>query len=60
MRLFRQHSMAFPPRLGVLLLAVWLIAWGVIALLNLGSPVISTCMNILAIAAGIGLLLDRR
>ena len=60
MQLFRQRPMVFPARLGVLLLAVWLIAWGTIALLNLGSPVISTSMNVLAIAAGIGLLLDRR
>ena len=60
MQLFRQRSMAFPARLGVLLLAVWLIAWGTVALLNLGSPVISTSMNVLAIVAGIGLLLDRR
>jgi hypothetical protein len=45
--------------LGVLLLAIWLILTGAIALLGLSFPAAGTIAAILAIAAGVLLLLRR-
>ena len=49
--------MKLPKNLGTLLLAVWLILIGLSAFVNLGD--IAKLMNILAIAAGVLLLLGR-
>lgn len=49
-----------PDNLGILLLAIWLIAGGLIPLLGLGSSGLAMIMSILAIAAGVLLLLQRR
>ncbi len=46
-------------RLGVLLLAIWLIIEGLILLFGLSFRGIDIIMGILALAAGILLLLDR-
>ena len=47
-------------RLGIILLSVWLILMGLLPLLKIGvSEVLSVLMCILAIAAGVLLLLDR-
>jgi len=45
--------------IGFLLLAIWLILTGLIALLSLSFSGLSIIMGILAIAAGIFILLDR-
>jgi hypothetical protein len=45
---------------GLILLAVWLIASGVLSLLNIGiSGVLAQVFNIVAIAAGVLILIDR-
>jgi hypothetical protein len=45
--------------IGFLLLAIWLILYGLIALLSLSFAGLGVIMAILAIAAGIFILLDR-
>lgn len=45
--------------LGMLLLGIWLILTGLIPLLNLGSPGLSTILAVLAVAAGVLILLGR-
>jgi hypothetical protein len=45
--------------LGMLLLAVWLIATGLIPLLNLSFSGLGTIMAILAIAAGVLIIVGR-
>lgn len=45
--------------LGMLLLGVWLIATGLIPLLNLGFSGLGTVMAILAVAAGVLILVGR-
>ena len=45
--------------LGMLLLAIWLILTGLLQLVNLGIPAIGTLMALLAIAAGILILLNK-
>jgi len=45
--------------LGLLLLAIWLILGGLMPLLNLGFQGASTIMAILAIAAGVLILIGR-
>jgi hypothetical protein len=46
-------------RLGTTLLAVWLIAQGVLALVPIAIPFIGQILAILAIAAGVLILLER-
>ena len=46
-----------PDNLGMILLAVWLIASGALPLLGLGTAAIAMGMSILAIVAGILLLM---
>jgi hypothetical protein len=48
----------FKKNIGMLLLAIWLIAWGLAALIPALSG-FSVVLAILAIAAGIFILLDR-
>jgi thiol:disulfide interchange protein len=48
-----------PKTLGMLLLAIWLIVMGLVQALNLGFTGLSILMGILAIAAGILILLRR-
>lgn len=60
MQLTQRRTIAVPRNLGTLLLAVWLIAAGVVPLLSLGSPVLAAVLHLLAIAAGVALLLERR
>ncbi len=45
--------------LGMLLLAIWLILTGLFQLVNLGIPAIGALMPILAIAAGVLVLLNK-
>ena len=45
--------------LGMILLAIWLILYGLIALLGLGFSGLGVIMAILAIAAGVLILLGR-
>jgi hypothetical protein len=49
--------MKFTKNIGFLLLAIFLIAWGIVQLLGLGG--LSVILAILAIAAGIFILLGR-
>lgn len=60
MQLTNRRTIAIPRNSGMLLLAVWLIAVGTVSLLSLGSPVLSAVLHLLAILAGVMLLLDRR
>jgi len=48
----------FKRNIGMLLLAIWLIAWGLVALIPAFSG-LSLILAVLAIAAGIFILLDR-
>jgi hypothetical protein len=45
--------------LGMLLLAIFLILWGLIAIADIGSVTVTTIMDILAIAAGVLILIGR-
>jgi hypothetical protein len=47
------------PKLGPLLMAIWLIAHGVLGLVQIGIPLLPQVMAALAIAAGVFLLIDR-
>ena len=49
--------MKFNKNIGMLLLAIFLIAWGLVQLLGIGG--LGVILAILAIAAGIFILLDR-
>jgi hypothetical protein len=49
----------FTHNIGFLLLSIWLILWGLIELLSLKFDGIWLIMGLLAIAAGIFILLDR-
>jgi hypothetical protein len=51
--------MRLPKNLGMILLASWLIAWGAIPLLGITFMHSGTLLAVLAIAAGILLLLGR-
>jgi len=51
-------KLTLPGKWGLILLAVWLIAMGVLPLLDMGAT-ITTVMHVLAIAAGVLILLDR-
>jgi hypothetical protein len=44
---------------GLFLLAVWLILWGALSLLSISFPGLAVVMEVLAIAAGILLLLKK-
>ena len=46
-------------RLGMLLLGIWLIVTGLLQVLSIGNPVVSVLLALLAIAAGIFIVLDR-
>jgi uncharacterized membrane protein HdeD (DUF308 family) len=46
-------------KLGMILLSIWLIVSGLIAIFNLSFTGLSIVMGILAIAAGVLILLDR-
>lgn len=52
-------AMRLTRNLGMLLLAIWLILGGLIPLLNLSFSGASTMMAILAIAAGVLILIGR-
>ncbi len=51
--------MKITKRLGFLLLAIWLIATGLIGILHLNFSGLGTLMALLALAAGVLLLIDR-
>ena len=51
--------MKLPNNLGMMLLAIWLILYGVIALLSLSFSGLPLIMAILAVAAGILILLGK-
>lgn len=51
--------MRLPKNLGMLLLSIWLILYGLIALFSLNFAGLPVVMGILAVAAGILLLLQR-
>ncbi len=46
-------------RLGMLLLGIWLIVTGLLQALSIGNPVVSVLLALLAIAAGILIVLER-
>jgi hypothetical protein len=45
--------------IGMILLAVWLIATGALPFLGIGSPALGTLLNALAIAAGVCILIGK-
>ena len=51
--------MKFPKNLGMLLLGIWLILWGVLPLLKASFPHQDLILEAIAIAAGILVLLGR-
>lgn len=51
--------MRLPKSLGMLLLAIWLIVTGLVPLLSISSAGIGTIMAVLAVAAGVLILLGR-
>lgn len=51
--------MKLPKNLGMLLLSIWLILTGLIPLMSLNFSGLGTLMTILAIAAGVLILLGR-
>ena len=54
-----QRKMRFTGNLGMLLLAIWLILFGLLQVLSISFPSSGTILAILAIAAGVLLLLHR-
>ncbi|HEV3255769.1 MAG TPA: hypothetical protein VG013_02700 [Gemmataceae bacterium] len=61
MKLFSRRK--FPNRLGMPLLGIWLVAWGILALHLLNIPrsdvIAGWVMPLLAIAAGVLILMER-
>ena len=57
--LLGQKKFKYKGNLGLLLLSVWLIATGLLPLLKLNVPVLGVIMAVLAVAAGVLLLLKR-
>ena len=53
-------NLKLPKNFGILLLALWLILMGVLHLLNITFAARDTLLEILAIAAGVFLLLEHR
>ena len=53
------HAHAHHPYIGFLLLAIWLTLYGLIGLFSLSFAGLSVIMAILAIAAGVFILLER-
>jgi hypothetical protein len=53
------RKLRFSGNLGMLLLAIWLIAYGLIQVVDIRFPAAGTILAILAIAAGVLLLLKR-
>ena len=45
--------------LGMLLLGIWLILTGLLTALSVGSPILHVLLALLAVAAGILIVLDR-
>ena len=52
--------MKLPKNLGMLLLSIWLILMGLVQLLNLGFSGLAILMGILALAAGVVILMERQ
>jgi len=59
-QLTNSRSITIPRNLGSLMLSGWLIAVGVVPLLNLGNPLFSALLHLTAIATGVVLLWERR
>ena len=57
--LLGQRKIRFKGNIGILLLAVWLILVGLLQLINISFPASGTVTAILAIAAGVLLLIKR-
>jgi hypothetical protein len=55
----RLGSVRLSSNLGMLLLAIWLIVTGLLPLLSLSIPAIGTILAVLAIAAGVLILMGR-
>jgi hypothetical protein len=51
--------MRLPKRLGMILLGIWLVATGLLQVVNISIPGINVIMAILAIAAGIVVLFGK-
>ena len=57
--LFDQRKLRFTGNLGMLLLSIWLLAFGLFQVLSISFPASGIVLAILAIAAGVLLLLKR-
>ena len=51
--------MRFTRNIGFILLAIFLILWGLMTLFGFGSQVLTIILGILAVAAGIFIFIDR-
>ncbi|MDQ1239554.1 MAG: hypothetical protein QG577_1740 [Thermodesulfobacteriota bacterium] len=52
-------NMNLTKSLGMLLLGIWLIVTGLLTALSVGNPIVHVLLGLLAIAAGILIVLDR-
>jgi hypothetical protein len=52
-------NMKLPKSLGMLLLGIWLVVVGLLQVVNIHIPAIGTILALLAIAAGVLILLGR-
>jgi hypothetical protein len=59
MKRFWSTGRSLPRNLGTILLSGWLVATGIVPLLGLGSDALAAILNLVAIAAGILLFLNR-
>lgn len=53
------NGMRLPSNLGMLLLGIWLIVTGLLQVVTISIPAIGTIMAVLAIAAGVLILIGR-
>lgn len=53
------NNMKLPKNLGMLLLGIWLIVTGILQVVSIPIPAIGTILAVLAIAAGVLILLGR-
>jgi hypothetical protein len=51
--------MRLTKNVGFLLLGLWLIIWGVVSIAGLGTPTVNAVLAVLALVAGIFILLGR-
>lgn len=56
----RPYTLSLPRQIGVILLCIWLIAFGALPLFGVMSGTVTTGMQVMAIVVGLVLLFERR